>query len=85
MPMVSIYPILAQRYRLEVWRPAALLVATLASFVTLNAFLAIAAAGSYYNPVHGRPCRGTIERIAMQEKRLVSTLRRGERVVARAV
>ena len=44
MPMVSIYPILAQKWRLEGLAAAALLATTLASFVTINAFLALVAA-----------------------------------------
>ena len=36
MPMVSIYPILAQKYRLEGLAAAALLVTTIASFFTIN-------------------------------------------------
>jgi len=36
MPMLSIYPILAQRYRYEGFCAAALLVATLLSFVTVT-------------------------------------------------
>ncbi|MEO8487456.1 MAG: AEC family transporter [Betaproteobacteria bacterium] len=39
MPMVSVYPILAQRYRLEGLCAAALLVTTVASFVTINVAL----------------------------------------------
>jgi predicted permease len=39
MPMVSVYPILAQRFRLEGMCAAALLVATVASFVTINVAL----------------------------------------------
>ena len=42
MPMVSIYPILAQKHRLEGLAAAALLVPTVASFVTINAFLGFA-------------------------------------------
>lgn len=42
MPMVSIYPILAQKYRLEGLAAAALLVTTVASFLTINVFLAYA-------------------------------------------
>jgi len=41
MPMVSIYPILAQRYRLEGLAAAALLVTTVASFFTISAFLVL--------------------------------------------
>ncbi|MFI4924580.1 MAG: AEC family transporter [Vicinamibacteria bacterium] len=41
MPMVSIYPILAQKYRLEGLAAAALLVTTVASFVTINAVLGL--------------------------------------------
>ena len=41
MPMVSIYPILAQKHRLEGLAAAALLVTTVASFVTINAVLAL--------------------------------------------
>ena len=44
MPMVSIYPILAQKYRLEGLAAAALLVTTVASFVTINVFLAFVVA-----------------------------------------
>jgi predicted permease len=44
MPMVSIYPILAQKWRLEGLAAAALLATTLASFFTINAFLALVAA-----------------------------------------
>ena len=44
MPMVSIYPILAQKYRLEGLAAAALLVTTIASFVTINVFLGVAGA-----------------------------------------
>ena len=44
MPMVSIYPILAQKYRLEGLAAAALLVTTIASFFTISAFLAFAGA-----------------------------------------
>jgi hypothetical protein len=39
MPMLSIYPILAQRYRFEGFCAAALLVATLLSFVTVTVVL----------------------------------------------
>ena len=39
MPMFSIYPILAQRYHYEGFCAAALLVATLLSFVTVTAVL----------------------------------------------
>ena len=39
MPMLSVYPILAQRYRLEGLCAAALLVTTVASFFTINAAL----------------------------------------------
>jgi len=44
MPMVSIYPILAQAWRLEGLAAAALLATTLASFVTINLFLGLVAA-----------------------------------------
>jgi len=39
MPMLSIYPILAQRYHYEGFCAAALLVATLLSFVTVSIVL----------------------------------------------
>ena len=39
VPMLSIYPILAQRYPLEGFCAPALLVATLASFVTVSGAL----------------------------------------------
>lgn len=41
MPMVSIYPILAQKHRLEGLAAAALLVTTVASFVTINLTLGL--------------------------------------------
>ena len=41
MPMVSIYPILAQKHRLEGLAAAALLVTTVASFVTINLVLGL--------------------------------------------
>jgi hypothetical protein len=44
MPMVSMYPILAQKYRLEGLAAAALLVTTVSSFVTINVFLALVVA-----------------------------------------
>jgi malonate transporter len=39
VPMLSIYPVLAQRYRLDSFAAAALLVATTLSFVTINLWL----------------------------------------------
>jgi predicted permease len=45
MPMVSVYPILAQRFRLEGMCAAALLVTTVASFVTINVALWCLGAG----------------------------------------
>jgi hypothetical protein len=44
MPMVSMYPILAQKYRLEGLAAVALLVTTVSSFVTINVFLALVVA-----------------------------------------
>ena len=39
MPMLSIYPVLAQKYRHEGFTAAALMVTTLSSFFTLSALL----------------------------------------------
>jgi len=41
MPMLSIYPLLAQKYQAESFSAAALLVATVASFATITAWLAV--------------------------------------------
>ena len=45
IPMFSVYPILAQKYGMEEWCAAALLVATVTSFVTISAMLWLVSSG----------------------------------------
>lgn len=79
MPMLSVYPILAQRYRLEGLCAAALLVTTVASFFTISAILWMVGPmrqapflddrSTHYN--RRMDPSNDLERITLQERRLV--------------